>query len=131
MATAMATGVCQTMHVIAARVVDAPVAYSAARVGIPLRQTAFLGGPGVQALSSSTTGDCREQARNATVVTRAMAENSPPAVKELYEVELEKPWGLRFYKGSDGGTYIDAIAPGGSADMTGMFTPGDKVLATR
>jgi hypothetical protein len=60
-----------------------------------------------------------------------MAENSPPAVKELYEVELEKPWGLRFYKGSDGGTYIDAIAPGGSADMTGKFTPGDKVLATR
>ncbi|EHA8591128.1 protein MET1, chloroplastic [Cocos nucifera] len=47
-----------------------------------------------------------------------------------YEVELEKPYGLKFAKGRDGGTYIDAIAPGSSADKTGMFTVGDKVLAT-
>ncbi|KAJ7231257.1 hypothetical protein O6H91_Y457600 [Diphasiastrum complanatum] len=59
-------------------------------------------------------------------------ENSVPAVEEYeeYEVELEKPVGLRFYKGSDGGTYIDVIAPGGSAARTNMFQPGDKVLAT-
>lgn len=50
---------------------------------------------------------------------------------EEYEVELEKPYGLKFAKGRDGGTYIDAIAPGSSADKTGMFTVGDKVLATR
>lgn len=50
---------------------------------------------------------------------------------EEYEVEIEQPYGLRFVKGRDGGTYIDAIAPGGSADKTGMFTVGDKVLATR
>ncbi|XP_030524203.2 protein MET1, chloroplastic [Rhodamnia argentea] len=49
---------------------------------------------------------------------------------EEYEVEIEKPYGLRFAKGRDGGTYIDAIAPGGFADKTGMFTIGDKVLAT-
>ncbi|GFZ08810.1 protein arginine methyltransferase 4A [Actinidia rufa] len=30
----------------------------------------------------------------------------------------------------DGGTYIDAIGAGGSADKSGMFTVGDKVLAT-
>lgn len=50
---------------------------------------------------------------------------------EEYEVEIEQPYGLRFAKGRDGGTYIDAIAPGGSADKTGMFQVGDKVLATR
>lgn len=50
---------------------------------------------------------------------------------EEYEVEIEKPYGLKFVKGRDGGTYIDAIAPGGSADQTNMFTVGDKVLATR
>ncbi|KAJ8453200.1 hypothetical protein Cgig2_008084 [Carnegiea gigantea] len=49
---------------------------------------------------------------------------------EEYEVVLEKPYGLKFVKGRDGGTYIDAIAPGLSADKTGMFTAGDKVLAT-
>ncbi|KAJ8506613.1 hypothetical protein OPV22_007499 [Ensete ventricosum] len=49
---------------------------------------------------------------------------------EEYEVELEKPYGLRFVKGPDGGTYIDAIAPGSAADRSGMFTVGDKVIAT-
>lgn len=50
---------------------------------------------------------------------------------EQYEVELLQPYGLKFAKGRDGGTYIDAIAPGGSADNSGMFTVGDRVLATR
>ncbi|KAL3616381.1 uroporphyrin-III C-methyltransferase [Castilleja foliolosa] len=49
---------------------------------------------------------------------------------EEYEVELVQPYGLRFAKGRDGGTYIDAIAPGGFADQTGKFTVGDRVLAT-
>ncbi|KAJ7980593.1 Protein LOW PSII ACCUMULATION 1, chloroplastic [Quillaja saponaria] len=49
---------------------------------------------------------------------------------EEYEVELEQPYGLRFTKGPDGATYIDAIAPGGSADKSGKFTVGDKVIAT-
>eukprot|EP00850_Spirogloea_muscicola_P020325 SM000212S06918 [mRNA] locus=s212:132647:135750:- [translate_table: standard] len=50
--------------------------------------------------------------------------------QDTYEVELEKPLGIKFYKGSDGGTYVDGLAPGLSADRTGLFTPGDKVLAT-
>ncbi|ERM93532.1 hypothetical protein AMTR_s00004p00065250 [Amborella trichopoda] len=49
---------------------------------------------------------------------------------EEYEVEIEKPYGLKFAKGPDGGTYIDAIAPGRSADKTGKFSVGDKVIAT-
>ncbi|KAG2410365.1 Protein MET1-like protein [Vigna angularis] len=49
---------------------------------------------------------------------------------EEYEVEIEQPFGLKFAKGRDGGTYIDAIAPGGSADKAGVFNVGDKVLAT-
>lgn len=50
---------------------------------------------------------------------------------EEYEVEIEQPYGIKFTKGRDGGTYIDAIAPGGSADKTGKFSVGDKVIATR
>lgn len=49
---------------------------------------------------------------------------------EEYEVEIVQPFGLKFTKGRDGGTYIDAIAPGGSADKTGKFTVGDRVIAT-
>ncbi|KAM0951891.1 putative PDZ domain, tetratricopeptide-like helical domain superfamily, PDZ superfamily [Dioscorea sansibarensis] len=49
---------------------------------------------------------------------------------EEYEVVLEKPYGLKFIKGRDGGTYIDAIAPGSIADKSGKFTVGDKVIAT-
>jgi len=50
---------------------------------------------------------------------------------ETYEIEVEQPYGLKFRKGRDGGTYIDAILPGGSADKTGKFTVGDRVIATR
>ncbi|KAG2640200.1 hypothetical protein PVAP13_2KG057700 [Panicum virgatum] len=49
---------------------------------------------------------------------------------EEYEVTIEKPYGLKFSKGRDGGTYVEAILPGAAADKTGQFTVGDKVLAT-
>ncbi|CAN7104695.1 hypothetical protein HID58_091281 [Brassica napus] len=49
---------------------------------------------------------------------------------ETYEIEVEQPYGLKFRKGRDGGTYIDAILPGGFADKTGKFTVGDRVIAT-
>lgn len=49
---------------------------------------------------------------------------------EEYEVEIDKPYGLKFIKGRDGSTYIDAILPGGAADKTGVFSVGDKVIAT-
>ena len=70
------------------------------------------------------------------MIVRASGENGAeesPAEEEKYEeyeVEIEQPFGLKFAKGRDGGTYIDAIAPGGSADKTKMFTVGDRVLAT-
>ncbi|XVE60100.1 hypothetical protein DITRI_Ditri05aG0099900 [Diplodiscus trichospermus] len=54
----------------------------------------------------------------------------PEEQYEEYEVEIEQPYGLKFRKGRDGRTYIDAILPGGAADKTGAFTVGDKVLAT-
>jgi hypothetical protein len=64
-------------------------------------------------------------------VTMNSSSSKGAGANEVYEVELEKPFGIKFYKGSDGGTYIDAIAPGGSADKTKMLTPGDRVMATR
>ncbi|XP_042402015.1 protein MET1, chloroplastic-like [Zingiber officinale] len=65
----------------------------------------------------------------------ATEESQPPKSKaaeegDQYEVELDKPYGLKFMKGSDRGTYIDAIAPGSNADRSGKFTVGDKVIAT-
>ncbi|KAJ4811293.1 Tetratricopeptide repeat protein 30A [Rhynchospora pubera] len=49
---------------------------------------------------------------------------------EEYEVVIDKPYGLKFTKGRDGGTYIDAIAPGSSADQTSVFSVGDRVITT-
>jgi hypothetical protein len=132
MASAMATGTCQCAQLNAlARAVDSPVSSSTVAV---LRHTPYAGA-GLQSLKGSSAVLSEEHSRtnrNAAMAVRAMAESpsTPPAVKETYEVELEKPWGLRFYKGADGGTYIDAIAPGGSADRAGVFTPGDRVLET-
>ncbi|KAH9604921.1 hypothetical protein KSS87_015352 [Heliosperma pusillum] len=64
------------------------------------------------------------------VAAAASDENSDEETYEEYEVEIEQPYGLKFAKGRDGATYIDAIAPGLSADRTGKFTVGDKVIAT-
>lgn len=47
------------------------------------------------------------------------------------EVGIEQPYELKLTKGGDGGTNVDAIAPGGSADKTGKIIVGDKILATR
>lgn len=67
-----------------------------------------------------------------TEAAKAESEGNEEEEKyEEYEVEIVKPYGLKFAKGRDGGTYIDAIAPGGSADMTGMFSVGDRVISTR
>ncbi|XP_062189002.1 protein MET1, chloroplastic-like [Phragmites australis] len=49
---------------------------------------------------------------------------------EEYEVTIVKPYGLKFAKGRNGGTYVEAIFPGAAAEKTGQFTVGDKVLAT-
>lgn len=133
MASAVATGSCFAAQLnVVARAADTPVSSpTVARASIQVRHKCYSGAS-LQSLKGSTTLCDKHQrsSRNAAVVVRAMAENpSPvdqPAVKETYEVELEKPWGLRFYKGADGGTYIDAVALDGSADRTGMFTPATK-----
>lgn len=66
-----------------------------------------------------------------TKPTEGAAEEEEERPYEEYEVTIEKPYGLKFAKGRDGGTYIQAIFPDGAADRTGQFTVGDKVLATR
>nr|XP_043633936.1 protein MET1, chloroplastic [Erigeron canadensis] len=75
--------------------------------------------------------------KRSVLIVRASADNGAEEKAEEgenkyeeYEVEIEQPYGLKFVKGRDGATYIDAIAPGGSADKTKMFSVGDKVLAT-
>ncbi|GMQ00552.1 hypothetical protein CsSME_00047594 [Camellia sinensis var. sinensis] len=65
-----------------------------------------------------------------TSSSKSESEGEKEDEAEEYEVELVQPYGLKFRKGRDGGTYIDAIGVGGSADKSGMFTVGDKVLAT-
>ncbi|CAN1294730.1 Protein MET1, chloroplastic [Linum perenne] len=66
----------------------------------------------------------------ATQKEQASDEEEEGKKYEEYEVELVQPYGLKFAKGRDGGTYIDAIAPDGAADKTGLFTVGDRVIAT-
>ena len=51
--------------------------------------------------------------------------------EDEYVVELEKPIGIKFYKGADGQVYVDALAPGQMADLSGKFEVGDRVVATR
>ncbi|KAL6005213.1 hypothetical protein ACLOJK_005775 [Asimina triloba] len=89
---------------------DAPIRFSGAHRGKPL----------ISAVRASS----------------APASESQPSNSESegggeYEVELEKPYGLKFAKGRDGGTYIDSIFPDGAADKSGKFSVGDKVIATR
>ncbi|XP_075493551.1 protein MET1, chloroplastic [Primulina tabacum] len=64
------------------------------------------------------------------LVVRASETPKSGSEYEEYEVELIQPFGLKFIKGRDGGTYIDAIAAGGSADKSGKFSVGDRVIAT-
>ncbi|XP_071726470.1 protein MET1, chloroplastic [Rutidosis leptorrhynchoides] len=72
--------------------------------------------------------------KQSVLIVRANGAEEPATEEEdkyeEYEVEIEQPYGLKFAKGRDGGTYIDAIAPGGSADKSNMFSVGDKVIAT-
>lgn len=47
---------------------------------------------------------------------------------DTYIVELQKPYGVKFYKGDDGATYVDAVAEGYPAEQ--VIAVGDKVLET-
>lgn len=86
-------------------------------------------------LSSSFTGErsvsiSRKQVLEKFKIQKVSAV-SASVDNEVYEVELDKPYGLKFYKGKDGGVYIDAVAINSSASKAGVVTEGDKVLATR
>jgi hypothetical protein len=78
--------------------------------------------------SSSSSSSQTEPKSEGGEAAAAEGEEQP---YEEYEVEILKPYGLKFAKGRDGGTYIEAILPGAAADQTGKFEVGDKVLATR
>ena len=103
-----------------------------------LLPAASLGGRGVRLLPRGARRAAAAVAR-ASSEAKAEAEAKPAegggAEEERpygeYEVTIEKPYGLKFSKGRDGGTYVEAILPGAAADKTGQFTVGDKVLATR
>jgi hypothetical protein len=93
-----------------------------------------------QPLSTQLYISCTGSRNHSIFIGRASpaTESQPPKSEgegeeklEEYEVVIEKPYGLRFTKGRDGGTYIDAIAPGSSADKAGVFSVGDRVIATR
>ncbi|PQM33091.1 uncharacterized protein Pyn_04696 [Prunus yedoensis var. nudiflora] len=107
-------------------------------------QTKFLSSKNWSCLSTSTCFLNTQLVKLSIFVVKASeteSQTSKPAAEsgseeggeeafEEYEVEVVQPYGLKFAKGRDGGTYIDAIAAGGSADKSGKFSVGDKVLAT-
>ncbi|KAL6647899.1 hypothetical protein ACP70R_015336 [Stipagrostis hirtigluma subsp. patula] len=106
-----------------------------------LRPAPFLGGRSVAlrgagraaagvavARASSSSAQAEPKSEGGKGGGEAAPEEERPY--EEYEVTIEKPYGLKFTKGRDGGTYVEAILPGGAADSTGQFTVGDKVLAT-
>ncbi|KAF0907867.1 hypothetical protein E2562_022271 [Oryza meyeriana var. granulata] len=82
-----------------------------------------------RASSSSSSAQTEPKSEGGEGGSEAAAEGEEQPYEE-YEVEILKPYGLKFAKGRDGGTYIEAILPGAAADQTGKFTVGDKVLAT-
>ncbi|MCO5564090.1 hypothetical protein L7F22_017746 [Adiantum nelumboides] len=98
---------------------------------LPLSSSFFTNTtPFLQSSASSASPCSSGPSSKLRAISATTNSSSTPSKYELYEVELEKPIGLKFYKGQDGGVYIDAIAPGGNADKTKQFTPGDKVLYT-
>ena len=49
---------------------------------------------------------------------------------DCYEITLDKPLGIAFTEGSDGGVVVDYLVEGGNADKSGAIKPGDVLLAT-
>ncbi|KAI3822949.1 hypothetical protein L1987_10550 [Smallanthus sonchifolius] len=111
------------------RTLNPPTKQTLSLITSPFKQTSTENPPNLRASIRLGNSSSRKQS---VVIVRASAESGAEEEEkyEEYEVEIEQPYGLKFAKGRDGGTYIDAIAPGGSADKTNMFTVGDRVLAT-
>eukprot|EP00270_Netrium_digitus_P015508 TRINITY_DN543_c0_g1_i1.p1 TRINITY_DN543_c0_g1~~TRINITY_DN543_c0_g1_i1.p1 ORF type:complete len:340 (-),score=89.62 TRINITY_DN543_c0_g1_i1:213-1232(-) len=79
---------------------------------------------------------CRGKIQQRRIHAASSVSTTPPSVSspsegegEIYEAEVERPFGLKFYKGEDGAPYIDAISAGSSAERAGAFEVGDKILA--
>mmetsp|Transcript_13835 Transcript_13835/g.31718 ORF Transcript_13835/g.31718 Transcript_13835/m.31718 type:complete len:215 (-) Transcript_13835:16-660(-) len=49
---------------------------------------------------------------------------------QCYEVELDKPLGIAFEEGDNGGVVVDFLVEGGNAEQSGAIKPGDVLLAT-
>lgn len=81
-------------------------------------------------LRVTTVSSIQSVARGFAARASAAETGNAIAAEDLYEVEVDKPYGLKFYKGEGGATYIEAISPGSSADLTGLIEEGDKVLET-
>ena len=47
-----------------------------------------------------------------------------------YEITLDKPLGIAFIEGDDGGVLVDYLVEGGNAALSGQIKPGDVLLAT-
>lgn len=103
------------LHLLSAKLLPPPFLDQ----GCLRMQSAFV----VRASSSSAKAETKSEGGEGE------GENEEEPYEE-YEVVIDKPYGLKFTKGRDGGTYIEAIFPGTSADKTGKFTVGDKVLST-
>ncbi|KAI3984149.1 hypothetical protein MKX01_011103 [Papaver californicum] len=117
----------------------------------PTKQNLFLSFPIKYQLNLSRTNpSLQKKLKSSSNILVPKASSSPPSPTESnppkpengggegeevekceeYEVELDQPYGLKFVKGRDGGTYIDGIAEAGTAYKTGKFEVGDKVIAT-
>ncbi|GBG66662.1 hypothetical protein CBR_g66797 [Chara braunii] len=108
----------------------------ASRSSLTIRRSTLFGVMESEWQAGSAAKGMAAGHRQPSTTTTGFARSGTPgtamaALKEdEYEIEVEKPIGLKFYKGADGGTYVDAIAPSGNADKTGMVEVGDKVLET-
>jgi hypothetical protein len=49
---------------------------------------------------------------------------------DCYEIVLDKPLGIAFEEGDDGGVVVDYLVEGGNAAKSGKIQPGDVLLAT-
>ncbi|CAI5501499.1 unnamed protein product [Closterium sp. Naga37s-1] len=83
--------------------------------------TPFFQGARLPSLKATTRAAATPASKSGAVQVRA---------GEIIEVELERPYGLKFYRGEDGAIYIDALYPGQSGLLSKQIQEGDKVLAT-
>lgn len=90
----------------------------------------FTGSLSRSSLRASLSSSSHSQ-RAATCQRRALSARAEgDAAGEVFELEIERPYGIKFYRGADGGIYVDALTPGYPAAKTGRIAEGDKLLAT-